>query len=53
MGILGTTNTLTGVIAGAFGAMIIGALGYTALFITAAVCALIGIFIFVPIKRVK
>ncbi|MEE8685205.1 MAG: hypothetical protein SOI64_08285 [Bifidobacterium mongoliense] len=32
-----------------FGAMIIGARGDTALFATAAVCVLIGIFIFVPI----
>lgn len=53
MGMLGTTNTLTGVIAGGLGALIIGVLGYEMLFVIAGILALIGILIFIPITRVK
>lgn len=53
MGILGTTNTLTGVIAGGLGAALIGLVGYEMMFIVAAVFAILGILIFIPIKRVK
>lgn len=53
MGMLGTTNTLTGVIAGGMGALVIGVFGYEMLFVIAGILALIGILIFIPIKRVK
>lgn len=53
MGMLGTTNTLTGVIAGGLGALLIGVLGYEMLFVISGVLAFIGILIFIPIKRVK
>lgn len=53
MGILGTTNTLTGVIAGGLGAALIAAFGYEIMFVAAAVFAVIGIVLFLPIKRVK
>jgi Na+/melibiose symporter-like transporter len=53
MGILGTTNTLTGVIAGGLGAALIASLGYELLFISAAVLSIAGILVFIPIRRVK
>ncbi len=53
MGILNTTNTLTGVIAGGLGAAIIGTAGYTALFCSAIVCGLVSVGLFIPIKRVR
>lgn len=53
LGFLTTTNTLSGVIGGGIGAIIIGTLGYTALFIIAGLLALACIAFFVPIKRVR
>ncbi|WEV65211.1 MFS transporter [Bifidobacterium sp. ESL0764] len=53
MGILGTTNTLTGVIAGAVGAALIAGIGYRLMFLLAALFALVGILAFIPIKRVR
>lgn len=53
MGMLGTTNTLTGVVAGGLGALLIAVLGYETMFLLAAVLAFVGILIFIPIRRVK
>lgn len=53
LGFLGTTNTLSGVLAGALGALIIGSVGFVALFVSAVVCCVAGALIFIPIRRVR
>ena len=53
LGFLATTNTLSGVVGGGLGAIIIAALGYHALLIIAGALALGCLALFVPIKRVR
>lgn len=53
LGFLNTTNTLSGVIGGGLGALLIGTIGYVGLFITAGVLALLCIAFFIPINRVR
>src|SRR5699024_7712705 len=53
LGVLNTTNNLSGVIGGGLGALLIGTVGYHGLFLTAGALALLCIAFFLPITRVR
>lgn len=52
LGFLGTTNTLSGVLAGAAGAVLIGTLGFPALFLSALVAGVAGAVVFSRLRSV-
>lgn len=52
LGFLSTTNTLSGVLAGAAGALLIGTIGFTALFIAALIAGICGAVVFSRLRSV-